>query len=86
VAHGLHVHVASKTDLGTNIDAIALGGRPIPPSSSATNRRSLLPGVQRVGSRLQRGHHPDGTVACDPVRRTAWGTILVGEEAGSGGQ
>jgi hypothetical protein len=23
--------------------------------------------------------------SCDPVRRTAWGTILVGEEAGSSG-
>jgi len=23
-----------------------------------------------------------GTVSCDPVRRTAWGTIIVGEEAG----
>src|SRR5512132_1571886 len=41
------------------------------------------PGVQRVRS-------ADGTVetiltgtmSCDPVRRTAWGTIIVGEEAG----
>lgn len=23
-----------------------------------------------------------GTISCDPVRRTAWGTIVVGEEMG----
>ena len=27
-----------------------------------------------------------GTTACDPIRRTAWGTIVFGEEAGNTGQ
>lgn len=27
-----------------------------------------------------------GTTSCDPTRRTPWGTILFGEEAGTGGQ
>jgi secreted PhoX family phosphatase len=27
-----------------------------------------------------------GTTSCDPTRRTPWGTILFGEEAGQGGQ
>jgi secreted PhoX family phosphatase len=27
-----------------------------------------------------------GTTSCDPTRRTPWGTVLFGEEAGTGGQ
>lgn len=43
--------------------------------------------VQRV--RLSDGAVSDmvlGNLSCDPAHRTAWGTIVVGEEAGSGGR
>jgi hypothetical protein len=44
------------------------------------------PGVQRV--RLSDGTVETiltGTDSCDPVRRTAWGTVIVGEESGNDG-
>ena len=91
VAHGLHVRVASsEADLGANIDMIALWPNDIHPSHLIVCNEvedPSLPGVQRV--RLSDGSVDTilfGTVDCDPVRRTAWGTILVGEEAGTGGQ
>ncbi|HET6899734.1 MAG TPA: hypothetical protein VFK70_15365, partial [Vicinamibacteria bacterium] len=91
VAHGLHVRVASsEADLGTNIDMIAFWPNDTHPSHLIVCNEvedPSLPGVQRV--RLSDGSVDTilfGTVDCDPVRRTAWGTILVGEEAGTAGQ
>jgi hypothetical protein len=55
------------------------GGSPNPDFGKAT--------VQRV--RLSDGQVTDmvtGHNACDPVRRTAWGTVLVGEENGATGR
>ena len=91
VAKGLHVDVAtSASNAGTNLDMIALW----PDSSHPTHLivcnevdDPSLPGVQRI--RLSDGEVQtilSGTLDCDPVRRTAWGTILVGEENGTEGQ
>ena len=91
VAKGLHVQVAtSDANAGSNIDMIAFW----PDASHPTHLivcnevdDPSLPGVQRI--RLSDGSVETilrGTVACDPVRRTSWGTILVGEENGSSGQ
>jgi hypothetical protein len=91
VAQGLRVRVvSSETDLGTNIDMIALWPNDTHPSHLIVCNEiddPALPGVQRI--RLSDGRVEtilSGTVACDPVRRTAWGTIVVGEEAGASGQ
>jgi hypothetical protein len=91
VAKGLHVRVVtSDANAGANIDMIAFWPDASHPSHlifcNETDDPSL-PGVQRV--RLSDGSVETilrGTINCDPVRRTAWGTILVGEENGSSGQ
>jgi secreted PhoX family phosphatase len=91
VAEGLRVQVAtSQANAGANIDQMALWPNDFHPSHlivcNETDDASQ-PGVQRI--RLADGSVDtilSGTVACDPVRRTPWGTILVGEEAGSSGQ
>jgi len=91
VAKGLHVEVAtSDANAGANIDMIAFW----PDASHPTHLifcnevdDTSLPGVQRL--RLADGSVETilrGTISCDPVRRTAWGTILVGEENGTSGQ
>jgi len=91
VAKGLHVQVAtSASNAGANLDMIALW----PDSSQPTHLivcnetdDTTQPGVQRI--RLADGEVKtilSGTVDCDPVRRTPWGTILAGEENGTSGQ
>lgn len=91
VARGLNVRVVtSDPNAGANIDMIALWPNDSHPSHLIVCNEiddTSLPGVQRV--RLSDGSVEtilSGTIACDPVRRTAWGTILVGEENGSSGQ
>lgn len=82
--------VTSDPNAGANIDMIALWPNDSHPSHLIVCNEvddTSLPGVQRV--RLSDGTVEtilSGTIACDPVRRTAWGTILVGEENGSSGQ
>lgn len=90
VARGLHVRVVtSAPNAGANIDMIALWPNDSHPSHLIVCNEgdASVPGVQRV--RLSDGSVEtilSGTIACDPVRRTPWGTILVGEENGSSGQ
>jgi len=90
VARGLHVRVVtSDPNAGANIDMMALWPDDHHPSHLivCNEQDASLPGVQRV--RLSDGSVETiltGTIACDPVRRTPWGTILVGEENGSSGQ
>lgn len=91
VAKGLHVEVAtSDPKAGANIDMIALWPNDSHPSHLIVCNEvddTTLPGVQRV--QLSDGTVETilrGTISCDPVRRTPWGTILVGEENGSSGQ
>jgi len=90
LARGLHARVVSNApNLGANADMIALWPNDHHPSHliACNEQGPSDPGVQRV--RLSDGLVETiltGTSACDPVRRTPWGTILVGEEAGSSGQ
>ena len=83
VAKGLRVEVAtSDPNAGANIDMIALWPNDSHPTHLIFCNEVddiSLPGVQRV--RLADGSVETilrGTVDCDPVRRTPWGTILVG--------
>ena len=74
-AHPTHAIICNEIDTA-NPNA---GGSPNPDFGKAT--------VQRV--RLSDGEVTDmmtGHNACDPARRTAWGTILVGEENGPTGR
>jgi secreted PhoX family phosphatase len=81
--------VSSAANLGPNTDMIALWPNDHHPSHLIVCNESGAtdPGVQRV--RLSDGNVQTiltGAIACDPVRRTPWGTILVAEEAGNSGQ
>ena len=91
VARGLHVHVAtSAPNAGANLDMIALWPNNVQPTHLIVCNEVTSPtepGVQRI--RLSDGAVETilrGTNECDPVRRTPWGTILVGEENGTSGQ
>jgi hypothetical protein len=91
LARGLRAQVVtSAANAGTNIDQMAFWPNDVRPTHLIFCNEvddPALPGVQRV--RLRDGQVETllrGTVDCDPVRRTAWGTVLVGEEAGSSGQ
>jgi hypothetical protein len=85
-AKSLRVRVVTAAEnAGANIDQMALW----PNDDYATHlivcneEDATQPGVQRV--RLSDGMVETiltGTESCDPVRRTAWGTIIVGEEQG----
>src|SRR6266446_4428147 len=88
LARGLHARVVSAAiNLGANVDMMA----PWPDDRNPThlivcNEQGVAnPGVQRV--RLADGSVETiltGTTSCDPVHRTPWGTIIVGEEATDG--
>ena len=88
VAHSLHARaVSSKANLGPNIDMMTLWPNVNPTHLIVCNEQGAgQPGVQRV--RLSDGLVETiltGTVACDPAHATPWGTVVVGEEAGSSG-
>jgi secreted PhoX family phosphatase len=89
VARSLRVRVVNASkDLGANIDQMALWPDDMAPTHLivCNEEGPDKPGVQRVG--LADGKVETiltGTSSCDPVRRTPWGTILVGEESGSDG-
>ena len=90
VAKSLKVRVVtSAVNAGANIDMIALWPDDKAPTHLifCNEEGPTQPGVQRL--RLADGKVETiltGTDSCDPVRRTPWGTILVGEEAGTSGQ
>ena len=86
VAKPLRVRVVTASpSAGANIDMMALWPDDLNPThlSVCNEQGPTDPGVQRVSI-------SDGTVetiltgtsSCDPVRRTPWGTIIVGEEVG----
>ena len=90
LARGLHAHVvASSTDLGANIDMMELWPDDVHPTHliACNEQGTSQPGVQRIN--LQTGDVETivtGTTSCDPIHRTAWGTIVFGEESGNSGQ
>jgi hypothetical protein len=91
VAQGLKVRtVSAAANLGAITDQMVLW----PDSKNPTHlivcneSNTATVAVQRVN--LKTGVAEDiiksGISTCDPVRKTPWGTILVGEEAGGGGR
>ncbi len=90
LAKGLTARVVSAgTDLGPNIDMMALWPNDYEPTYliACNEEGPGQAGVQRI--RLSDGTVDtilSGTNSCDPVRRTAWGTIVIGEESGNTGQ
>src|SRR4029079_8057366 len=88
LAKGLHARVLSaRPDLAPNIDMMALWPTASNPTHiiACNEQATSEPGVQRI--RIADGVVETiltGTTSCDPVRRTAWGTIVVGEEDTNG--
>jgi hypothetical protein len=84
------VNVASAApSLGANIDMIVPWPNGVSPTHLivCNEQGTSQPGVQRV--RLSDGAVETiltGTNSCDPVRATAWGTVIVAEEAGNSGR
>lgn len=71
-----------------NVDMIALWPDDTNPTHLVfcNEQGTSAPGLQRLD--LATGDVATiltGTASCDPVHRTAWGTLVFGEEAGSGG-
>jgi len=89
VAKGLSVSVvAASADLGANIDMMAPWPDDVNPTHLivCNEQGTSQPGVQRID--LSDGSVETiltGTSSCDPAHRTAWGTVIVAEEAGSSG-
>jgi hypothetical protein len=89
VAKGLSVSVVTAApNAGPNIDMMAPWPDAVTPTHliACNEQDPEDPGVQRI--RLSDGQVETiliGTDSCDPVRVTAWGTIIVGEEAGNSG-
>ena len=92
VAGGLKVRVMSST-VGEDADMIALWPDNAHPTHAIICNEidgtvaGAPASVQRV--RLSDGQVEDmvfGMTSCDPARRTSWGTIVVGEEAGTAGR
>jgi secreted PhoX family phosphatase len=88
LARGLHARVVSAApNLGANTDMMALWPDDHDPTHLivCNEQGTTSPGVQRV--RLADGLVETiltGTTSCDPVHRTPWGTIIVGEEVTDG--
>ena len=86
LAKTLRVRVVTRAaNAGANLDMIALWPDDLHPTHliACNEAGAGDPGVQRI--RISDGTVEtiiQGTEDCDPVRRTAWGTILVGEEGG----
>jgi Bacterial protein of unknown function (DUF839) len=89
VAKSLSVRVISAApNLPPNIDMMALWPTAENPTHiiACNEEGPANPGVVRI--RLSDGVPETiltGTLSCDPIRRTPWGTILAGEEAGADG-
>src|SRR5262245_11283361 len=88
LAKGLHARVLSaQQDLGSNIDMMTLWPNDANPTHliACNEQGATDPGVQRIN--LVTGAVETmitGLISCDPIRRTAWGTIIVGEEVTDG--
>lgn len=89
VASSLRVRVVSADKaLGANIDMIEMWPNDVAPTHLivCNEQGTTEPSVQRIG--LADGKVETiltGMSSCDPVHRTPWGTVVVGEEAGNSG-
>lgn len=91
VANGLKVSVVSAhQDLGPNIDQMVLWPDDVHPTHLiACNEQGVgQVAVQRIDltTGVPTNIVSGGLTSCDPVRLTPWGTVLVGEEAGTAGR
>lgn len=90
LAPGLRARVISALPtLPPNIDMMALWPNDVAPTHliACNEEGAAQAAVLRIN--IATGAHETiltGMQSCDPVRRTAWGTILAGEEAGSSGR
>jgi hypothetical protein len=92
LAKGLTAHVVSSS-VGEDADMIALWPDDDAPTD-AIICNEITGNVAGTPATLQRVHLADGQVtdiafglvSCDPVHRTAWGTIVFGEEDGTVGR
>jgi hypothetical protein len=87
VAKSLRIRVVSHGVAAPNLDQSALWPNDTHPRWLITcnEQDETDPGLVRIN--LASGAQEiivTGTTECDPVRRTPWGTILFGEEAGGG--
>jgi secreted PhoX family phosphatase len=86
LASGLTGRVVT-TSGGQNLDMMALWPSPANPQwiIECNEQGTSDPGLQRINVATGAVETiVTGTTSCDPVRETAWGTIVFGEEAGSG--
>jgi secreted PhoX family phosphatase len=89
IAKGLQARVLSaRANLGANIDMMALWPNDSNPTHliACNEQGTTEPGVQRI--RLSDGFVETivtGTSSCDPVKRTEWGSVIIGEEVGGTG-
>ncbi|MDP9327827.1 MAG: PhoX family protein [Actinomycetota bacterium] len=86
-AKSLHVRVVSKGVTAPNVDMMVLWPDDTDPTHLIfCNEQGVAdPGVQRLD--LATGEVDTiltGTVSCDPLHATPWGSIVFGEEAGGG--
>src|SRR6185295_17761935 len=89
VAPGLHVSLVSSSTASA-ADQIALWPNDDHPTHLfVCDEETSVPAVQRVDlsgpANANATTIVTGLTSCDPVRRTAWGTIIVAEEAGATG-
>jgi secreted PhoX family phosphatase len=87
LAGGLRARIVTKGVAAPNIDMMALWPDNRNPTHliACNEEGTAQPGLQRI--EIATGNAETivtGTNSCDPVRITAWGTILFGEEAGGG--
>jgi hypothetical protein len=89
LAKGLHARVLSaNASLGPNIDMMALWPDEANPTHiiACNEQGTGQVAVQRIQiSNGQPENILTGMSSCDPVKRTAWGTVIVGEEVGNTG-
>ena len=87
LAPGLRASVVSAGNAAANIDQMILWPATRPTHLIACNEEGATePGLQKIN--LATGVATTivtGTVSCDPVRATPWGTVIFGEEAGNTG-
>ncbi len=89
VAAGLNVGVlSSAANLGPNIDMMVLWPNDTTPTHliACNEQGAAEPSVQRIrfiGGAVET--LLTGMISCDPIRRTPWGTLIVGEEVGGTG-
>jgi hypothetical protein len=88
LAKGLHAQVVTTQGPAVD-DQITLWPDSVHPTHLivCNEEGTSAPGLVRID--LKTGAATTivtGTTSCDPTRRTPWGTILFGEEAGSGGR